>query len=103
MWCAVLPTDQRIRWAAFAVQRNCSKRTRQRRGCRNTHIIIREADRLQELVNRMLRPNRRPSFEPVNIHRHARRVAYLVLARTAGRMTIIRDYDPKHPGTDRRP
>ncbi|MCB1725943.1 MAG: PAS domain-containing sensor histidine kinase, partial [Gammaproteobacteria bacterium] len=62
-----------------------------------THIIIQEADRLQELVNRMLGPNRRPSFEPVNIHHVLERVRTLVLAETAERMTIIRDYDPSIP------
>jgi len=62
-----------------------------------THIIIQEADRLQELVNRMLGPNRRPSYEPVNIHHVLERVRSLVLAETAERLTIIRDYDPSIP------
>ena len=47
-----------------------------------THIIIQEADRLQELLNRMLGPNRRPSYGPVNIHHVLERVRSLVLAET---------------------
>ncbi len=62
-----------------------------------THIIIQEADRLQELVNRMLGPNRRPSYAEVNIHRVLERVRALVLAETGERIRIIRDYDPSIP------
>ncbi|MCW9078363.1 MAG: PAS domain-containing protein, partial [Gammaproteobacteria bacterium] len=42
-----------------------------------THIIIQESDRLQELLNRMLGPNRRPSYAPVNIHHVLERVRSL--------------------------
>jgi len=62
-----------------------------------THIIIQEADRLQELVNRMLGPNRRPSYAPVNIHHVLERVRTLVLAETGERIVIDRDYDPSIP------
>jgi len=62
-----------------------------------THIIIQEADRLQELVNRMLGPNRRPSFAEVNIHHVLERVRTLVLAETGDRIEIVRDYDPSIP------
>ena len=62
-----------------------------------THIIIQEADRLQELVNRMLGPNRRPSYAPVNIHHVLERVRSLVLAETGERIDIDRDYDPSIP------
>jgi two-component system nitrogen regulation sensor histidine kinase GlnL len=62
-----------------------------------THIIIQEADRLQELVNRMLGPNRRPSYAPVNIHHVLERVRTLVLAETGERIAIVRDYDPSIP------
>jgi len=62
-----------------------------------THIIIQEADRLQELVNRMLGPNRRPSYAHVNIHHVLERVRSLVLAETGERIEIIRDYDPSIP------
>ena len=62
-----------------------------------TQVIIQEADRLQELVNRMLGPNRRPSYAPVNIHHVLERVRTLVLAETGERITIQRDYDPSIP------
>jgi len=62
-----------------------------------THIIIQEADRLQELVNSMLGPNRRPRYAPVNIHHVLERVRALVLAETGERIDIVRDYDPSIP------
>lgn len=62
-----------------------------------THIIIQEADRLQELLNRMLGPNRRPSYQPLNIHHVLERVRSLVLAETGERIQIVRDYDPSIP------
>jgi two-component system nitrogen regulation sensor histidine kinase GlnL len=62
-----------------------------------THIIIQEADRLQELLNRMLGPSRRPSYGPVNIHHVLERVRSLVLAETGDRIEIVRDYDPSIP------
>jgi two-component system nitrogen regulation sensor histidine kinase GlnL len=62
-----------------------------------THIIIQEADRLQELLDRMLGPNRRPSYAPVNIHNVLERVRSLVLAETHDRIRIVRDYDPSIP------
>ena len=62
-----------------------------------THIIIQEADRLQELLNRMLGPNRRPSYAPVNIHHVLERVRTLILAETRDRINIVRDYDPSIP------
>lgn len=62
-----------------------------------TNIIIQEADRLQELVNRMLGPNRRPSYAPVNIHHVLERVRTLVLAETGEQIAVVRDYDPSIP------
>jgi len=62
-----------------------------------THIIIQEADRLQELVNRMLGPNRRPNYAELNIHHVLERVRSLVLAETGERIRIVRDYDPSIP------
>ena len=62
-----------------------------------THIIIQEADRLQDLVNRMLGPNRRPSYAPVNIHHVLERVRSLVTAESGDRIEIVRDYDPSIP------
>lgn len=63
-----------------------------------TQIIIQEADRLQELVNRMLGPNRRPQYRNINIHHVLERVRSLVLAEVQdGRLSIRRNYDPSIP------
>lgn len=62
-----------------------------------THIIIQEADRLQALLNRMLGPNRRPSYAALNIHHVLERVRSLVLAETGERIDVVRDYDPSIP------
>lgn len=62
-----------------------------------TRVIIEEADRLQELVNRMLGPNRRPTYAQVNIHHVLERVRTLVLAETGERISVVRDYDPSIP------
>lgn len=62
-----------------------------------TYIIIQEADRLQELVNRMLGPNRKPRYAEINLHTVLERVRALVMAETGDRLTIVRDYDPSIP------
>ncbi len=62
-----------------------------------TQVIIQEADRLQALVNRMLGPNRRPVYKPVNIHQVLERVRTLTLAEVGEKITIERDYDPSIP------
>jgi two-component system, NtrC family, nitrogen regulation sensor histidine kinase GlnL len=63
-----------------------------------TYIIIEEADRLQTLVNRMLGPNRRPDFRPLNVHHVLERVRSLVLAEPDHhQLHIVRDYDPSIP------
>ncbi len=62
-----------------------------------TQVIIEEADRLQALVNRMLGPNRRPSYAPLNIHHVLERVRTLVQAEAGERIALVRDYDPSIP------
>lgn len=62
-----------------------------------TRIIIHEADRLQNLVDRMLGPNRLPHKRLVNIHQVLEHVRGLVLAETGFRLDITRDYDPSIP------
>ncbi|MCB1789388.1 MAG: nitrogen regulation protein NR(II) [Gammaproteobacteria bacterium] len=62
-----------------------------------TRIIIQEADRLQGLLNRMLGPNRRPTYAPVNIHHVLERVRTLVVAEAGERIRVLRDYDPSIP------
>lgn len=62
-----------------------------------TQIIIEEADRLQNLVNNMLGPNRVPEMKPVNIHQVLERVCNLVKVEAGPSLTIDRDYDPSIP------
>jgi two-component system nitrogen regulation sensor histidine kinase GlnL len=62
-----------------------------------TQIIIREADRLQSLMDRMLGPNNLPNMQPVNIHAVLHRVRDLVQIEAGGGLRIIQDYDPSLP------
>lgn len=62
-----------------------------------TQIIIEEADRLQNLVNNMLGPNRVPEMKPVNIHQIMERVCGLVKAEAGPNLIINKDYDPSIP------
>jgi two-component system nitrogen regulation sensor histidine kinase GlnL len=63
-----------------------------------TQVIIKEADRLQTLVDRLLAPHRRPHIVgDVNIHEVCERVRSLVLAEFPAGLTIRRDYDASIP------
>ena len=61
-----------------------------------TRVIIREADRLQNLVNRLLGPNRLPQKEMVNIHEVLERVRSVMLAEFPD-IAVRRDYDTSLP------
>ncbi len=63
-----------------------------------TQVIIKEADRLQTLVDRLLAPHRRPHIVgDVNIHEVFERVRSLILAEFPQGLTITRDYDLSIP------
>jgi len=62
-----------------------------------TNVIIEEADRLRNLVDRMLGPNRMPERGWVNVHRPLERVRTLLEAEYPGRARFVRDYDPSIP------
>lgn len=62
-----------------------------------TQVIIDEADRLQELVDRMLGPNKLPKLQEVNIHTLLERVRNLVAAEFGNKVKLVRDYDPSIP------
>jgi two-component system nitrogen regulation sensor histidine kinase GlnL len=63
-----------------------------------TQVIIKEADRLQTLVDRLLAPHRRPHIVgDVNIHEVCERVRSLVLAEVPSGLAIRRDYDASIP------
>ena len=63
-----------------------------------TQVIIREADRLQTLVDRLLAPHRRPHMVgDVNIHEVCERVRSLIVAEFPRGLRVIRDYDISIP------
>lgn len=63
-----------------------------------TQVIIKEADRLQGLVDQMLAPHRKARvMEPVNIHEVCERVRSLMLAEFPSGLSIARDYDTSLP------
>ena len=63
-----------------------------------TQVIIKEADRLQTLVDRLLAPHRRPHIVgDVNIHEVCERVRSLIVAEFPAGLTIKRDYDLSVP------
>jgi two-component system nitrogen regulation sensor histidine kinase GlnL len=63
-----------------------------------TQVIIREADRLQSLVDRLLAPHRRPHVVgDVNIHEVCERVRSLILAEFPKGLRVVRDYDTSIP------
>ncbi|MEO1767023.1 nitrogen regulation protein NR(II) [Thiobacter aerophilum] len=62
-----------------------------------TQVIIKESDRLQSLMDRMLAPNRAPHFTMVNIHEVLERVRSIILAQRPVGVSIRRDYDLSLP------
>lgn len=62
-----------------------------------TQIIIDEADRLRNLVDRMLGPAKRNPLENTNIHEVLERVRQLIEVESDNKITVERDYDPSIP------
>jgi two-component system nitrogen regulation sensor histidine kinase GlnL len=62
-----------------------------------TQVIVKEADRLQSLMDRLLTPHRLPKIESVNIHEVLEYVRAVVLAEFPESLTIVRDYDTSIP------
>lgn len=62
-----------------------------------TRIIIEEADRLQNLMNRMLGPNALPHKRSISIHQVLEHVRNLVQAEAPPGVRLLRDYDPSIP------
>src|SRR5690606_6049167 len=62
-----------------------------------TNIIIQEADRLRNLVDRMLGPHKVPDRKPLNVHEVIERVRQLLDVETHGQIEFVRDYDPSLP------
>jgi two-component system nitrogen regulation sensor histidine kinase GlnL len=62
-----------------------------------TQIIIKEADRMKSLMDKMLGPNKLPNIVALNIHEALERVRQLVQAELSDRIIIKCDYDPSIP------
>ncbi|MBT4520970.1 MAG: PAS domain-containing protein [Halieaceae bacterium] len=62
-----------------------------------TEVIIREADRLRDLVNRLLSPHHQMMIQDLNIHEVLEHVSKLIIAESANLTHITRDYDPSLP------
>ncbi|MEX0623152.1 nitrogen regulation protein NR(II) [Saccharospirillum sp.] len=62
-----------------------------------TQVIIEEADRLRDLVDRMLGSHKAPTMSNVNIHQIAERVYALLRVECGDRIRLTRDYDPSLP------
>ncbi len=62
-----------------------------------TQVIMKEADRLQSLMDRLLTPHRLPQPAPLNIHEVLERVRSLILAEYPRGIAISRDYDTSVP------
>ncbi|CAG9267148.1 nitrogen regulation protein NR(II) [Paraburkholderia unamae] len=63
-----------------------------------TQVVIKESDRLQTLVDRLLEPHRHPHIVgDVNIHEVCERVRAVILAEFPRGLTIERDYDVSVP------
>lgn len=62
-----------------------------------TQVIVKETDRLQSLMNRLLTPSRLPHVETLNIHEVTERVRTLLSAEFPEGLTVRRDYDTSLP------
>jgi two-component system nitrogen regulation sensor histidine kinase GlnL len=62
-----------------------------------TQVIMKEADRLQALMDRLLTPHRLPQIGLFNIHEALERVRSLLLAEFPQGIVIRRDYDVSLP------
>lgn len=62
-----------------------------------TQIIIAESDRLQDLMDKMLGPNKPTNKQIINIHEALERVRHLVNVESSDKVEIHTNYDPSIP------
>lgn len=62
-----------------------------------TQVIMKEADRLRSLLDRLLMPNRPPHISEVNVHEVLERVRSLILAEFPEGLAVVREYDTSLP------
>lgn len=65
-----------------------------------TQVIMKEADRLQTLVDRLLTPQRLPRLAALNVHEALERVRSLLLAEFPHGLQVRRDYDVSLPAIE---
>lgn len=91
-----------IRGAAQLLELEIAEDPRAQAWREYTQVMIKEADRLQSLVDRLLAPHRKPQMvSEVNIHEVCERVRSVLLAEFPAGLSIERDYDislPDFPG-----
>ena len=62
-----------------------------------TSVITEEADRLRNLVDRMLGPNQLPQIALMNVHEALERVIILLEVESGNKIRFMKDYDPSLP------
>lgn len=62
-----------------------------------TRVIIREADRLRNLVDGLLGPRQPPNKQLINVHEALEHVRQLVTPELPAGAQVVRDYDPSIP------
>ncbi|HBR96281.1 MAG TPA: PAS domain-containing sensor histidine kinase [Gammaproteobacteria bacterium] len=82
-----------IRGAAQLLERELDEESLQE----YTSIVIREADRLHNLIDRMLGPHTRPRPTSINIHEALEYVRTLIRAEAPEGVVLKTDYDPSIP------
>jgi len=65
-----------------------------------TSMIIEQADRLTNLVDRLLGPNQLPQIQAQNIHGILEKVCQLVSYSNSQKIQLLRDYDPSLPAVE---
>ena len=68
-----------------------------------TRVIVHEADRLQNLMDRMLGPRTLPKLRAVSIHEVTERVYALIRAEAGAGVRVEKDYDPSIPDLEADP
>ena len=65
-----------------------------------TAMIIEQADRLTNLVDRLLGPNQLPQIKAQNIHSMLEKVCQIISFEHQKKVTLLRDYDPSIPAVE---
>jgi len=90
-----------IRGAAQLLEREIETQLDNPKACQElqeyAHVIISEADRLRDLVDRLLGPQRQTQKQSSNIHQVLDKTYKLLAAEAGNQIQLIKDYDPSLP------